>query len=272
MDLSGRVVLVVGGGGGGIGTAMTVKLAEAGADVGAITNVAEHAADTAERVRALGRRVSTAVADVTDEGALVAAIDRIAGELGTIRHLVNVVGGALADDWYRAAEYDMGAFDRIVARNLRYAVVSCREVASRLIASGTPGSIVNLSSVAARGTPLLAAYGASKAGLESFSRTMALEWARHGIRVNVVAPGTVKTPRAGQSDLADEAAKSIPLGRRGEPDDIAHAAVFLLSDLASYVTGQTLGVDGGTGIGAGPGGDELPVFVTNPVVRARFGR
>jgi NAD(P)-dependent dehydrogenase (short-subunit alcohol dehydrogenase family) len=269
IDLSGRAALVVGGGGGGIGTAMVMALAEAGADIGAITYVAEHADDTVERASKLGRRVATQVADVTDEAALVAAIAAIAAELGPIRHVVNVVGGALVDDWHRASDYDMTAFDRIVARNLRYAVVSCREVARGLVAASLPGSMVNISSVAARGTPLLAAYGAAKAGLESFSRTMALEWGRRGIRVNLVAPGTIKTPRSGQSDMVDEAAAAIPLGRRGEPDDIANAALFLLSDLAAYITGQTLSVDGGTSMG-GAGGDDLPKFVTNPAVRARF--
>jgi NAD(P)-dependent dehydrogenase (short-subunit alcohol dehydrogenase family) len=270
IDFSGRAALVVGGGGGGIGTATVLALAEAGADVGAITFVAEHAEDTRARVEALGRRASVVVADVTDEAALVAAIARIAADLGPIRHLVNVVGGALVDDWYRTAEYDLGAFDRIIARNLRYAVASCREVAAALLAADLSGSIVNVSSVAARGTPLLAAYGAAKAGLESFSRTMALEWAERGIRVNLVAPGTVKTPRAGTSDL-DEAARAIPMRRRGEAEEIASAALFLLPDLASYVTGQTLAVDGGSGMG-NPGGDALPPFVTNPAVRARFGQ
>jgi 3-oxoacyl-[acyl-carrier protein] reductase len=268
-DFDGRAALVVGGGGGGIGTAVAVLLAKAGADVGTITNIAEHAADTAERVRSLGRRASAVVADVTDEAALVDAVASVATALGPIRHLVNVVGGALPDDWHRAADYDMTAFDRLVARNLRYAVVSCREVARGLIARGLSGSIVNTSSAAARGSSLLAAYGASKAGLESFSRTMALEWAGYAIRVNLVAPGTVKTPRAGQSDLADVAAKTIPLGRRGEPLDIANAALFLLSDLSSYITGQTLAVDGGSTLG-GPGGDQVPAFVTNPAIRARF--
>ena len=270
IDLTGRVCVVVGGGGGGIGTAMVEAVADAGADTGAITYVEDHAADTVKRVEAAGRRVSAVVADVTDESALVEALARITAELGTIRHLVNVVGGNLADDWFRAAEYDMAAFDRVVGRNLRYAVVSCREVARGLMAAGVGGSVVNISSVAARGTPLLGAYGASKAGLESFSRTMAMEWAPHGIRVNLVAPGTIKTPRAGQGDMADAAARSIPLRRRGEPREIADAALFLLSDLASYVTGHTLVVDGGSTLG-NAGGDELPVFVTNPAVRARFG-
>jgi NAD(P)-dependent dehydrogenase (short-subunit alcohol dehydrogenase family) len=268
IDLSGRTALVVGGGGGGIGTAMAVALAEAGADVGTITFVAEHADDTVTRVHALGRRAAGVVADVTDDEALMAAMVSVASEVGTVRHLVNVVGGSLVDDWHRAVDYDMAAFDRLVARNLRYAVLSCREVARGLTAAGMPGSIVNISSVAAHGAPLLGAYGAAKAGLESFSRTMALEWAPLGIRVNLVAPGTVKTPRAGQSDLS-EAVQSIPLRRRGEPADIADAALFLISDLAAYVTGQTLAVDGGSTLG-GPGGVQLPAFVTNPAVRARF--
>jgi 3-oxoacyl-[acyl-carrier protein] reductase len=267
IDLGGRAALVIGGAGGGIGTAVALALADAGADVGVITNVAEHASDSEEKVRARGPRSVGVVADVTDDDALRDAIAAVAAQLGTIRHLVNVVGGTLADDWWRASEYDLAAFDRIVARNLRYAVLSCREVAHALIEAGLTGSIVNTSSVAARGTPLLGAYGASKAGLESFSRTMALEWGPYGIRVNLVAPGTIKTPRAGFDDMS-EAAQSIPLRRRGEPTDIADAALFLVSDLASYVTGHTLVVDGGMNVG--PGGDELPTFVTNPVVRARF--
>jgi NAD(P)-dependent dehydrogenase (short-subunit alcohol dehydrogenase family) len=268
IDLSGCVGLVVGGGGGGIGTATALALAEAGADVGAITNVADHAVDTARQVQASGRRARAVVADVTDERALVDAIATISAELGRIDRLVNVVGGALVDDWHRLSDYDMDAFDRLVARNVRYAVVSCREVAHALIADGTPGAIVNISSVAARGTPLLSGYGASKAALESFGRTMALEWGRHGIRVNAVAPGTVKTPRAGLSDLHEEASRAIPLGRRGEPADIANAAMFLLSDLAAYITGQTLVVDGGSTVGAP--GDQPPPYVTNPAVLARF--
>ncbi len=267
IDLSGRTALVVGGGGGGIGTAMAVALAEAGADVGVVTYVDEHAQDTESRVTALGRRGLGVVADVTDDEALSAAVRRVATELGPVRHLVNVVGGALPDDWWRTADYDLDAFDRIVARNLRYAVATCRDVARSLIDAGQTGTIVNISSVAARGAPLLAAYGASKAGLESFSRTMALEWGPYGIRVNLVAPGTIKTPRAGQRDLP-EAVQGIPLRRRGDPEDIANAALFLLSDLSSYITGQTVTADGGMTFGAG--GDSLPVFVTNPAVRARF--
>ncbi len=268
IDLGGRPCLIVGGAGGGIGTAMAVAAAEAGAPVAVITNVQEHADDSVRRLEQSGAKCAAVVADVTDEAALSSAIADLGHELGPIRHLVNVVGGNLADDWHRAAAFDMAAFDRVVARNLRYAVVACREVARRLIDSGQSGSIVNISSIAVRGTPLLAAYGAAKAGLESFSRTMALEWGPHAIRVNLVAPGTIRTPRAGQGDMID-AAGSIPLRRRGDPEDIACAAMFLLSDLAGYITGHTLTVDGGAILGH-PGGEQLPAFVTNPSVRARF--
>ncbi len=267
LDPAGRNAIVVGGGGGGIGTAIVTSLAAAGADIGAITYIDEHAEQTRTDVEAVGGRCVTSTVDVTDESALRGAIRDLLGELGTTRHLVNVVGGSLVDDWFTVEDLPTDAFDRILGRNLRYALVSCQEVARPLLDAGTAGSFVNISSISARGTSLLAAYGAGKAGLESLSRTMALEWGPSGIRVNVVAPGTVKTPRAGQDDLP-EAVRGIPLRRRATPDDIADGTLFLLSDLAGYVTGQTLTVDGGASIG--PGGQSLPSAVTNPAVRARF--
>ena len=99
------------------------------------------------------------------------------------------------------------------------------------------------------------------------TRTMAAEWGQYGIRVNAVAPGTVKTPRAGKDDL-EEVSKGIPLQRRATPEDIAGATLFLLSGIASYITGQTLTVDGGATLGSA--GDGLPAFVTNPAIRAQF--
>jgi NAD(P)-dependent dehydrogenase (short-subunit alcohol dehydrogenase family) len=268
VDLTDRTCLVVGGAGGGIGTAVATTVAEAGASVGVVTNLQAHAEDARARLRAGGTPCTATVADVTDDRALVDAIARVAEELGPIRHLVNVVGGNTADDYHPAAEYDMAAFDRVVARNLRYAVVACREVARPLLASGTTGSIVNISSGASRGTPLLGAYAAAKSGLEAFSRTMALEWGPNGIRVNVVSVGSVRTPRTGTDDNA-EGALTIPLRRRGDTDEVARAVVFLLSDLASYTTGHTLAVDGGIGLGH-PGGTALSALVTRSDVRSRF--
>ncbi len=269
LDLSGRTAVVVGGGGGGIGTAMVEALADCGCAVGAITIDPDHAADTTARVQTAGQRVKTEVADVLDLDALTGALDAIADELGAPNHLVNVVGGAGVDDWWRAREVPIDVYDRIMGRNVRYAMVSCQWAAQHMIENGTGGAMVNVSSVATKAVPLLAPYGAAKAALESLGRTMAAEWGPHGIRVNAVAAGTVKTPRAGTADL-DEAARSIPTQRRGTPADIANAAMFLLSDLADNITGQTLVVDGGGSLGSA--GESLPVFVTNPRIRERFDR
>jgi NAD(P)-dependent dehydrogenase (short-subunit alcohol dehydrogenase family) len=269
IDLGGRPCLVVGGAGGGIGTAMALAAGRAGATVGVLTNLEDHAADTRSRLEAMGLTCATGVVDVTDEEALVDAIGRLAGALGPFGHLVNVVGGNLSDDYSRTAELDMDSFDRVMARNLRYAMVSCREVARTLLERGEGGSVVNVSSKAARGTPLLAPYSAAKSGLEAASRAMALEWGPYGIRVNVVSVGAVRTPRTGMDDQP-EVADVIPLRRRGEPDDVANAAMFLLSDLAAYVTGHTLDVDGAVGLGQ-PGGDQVSKLSRRADVRARFG-
>jgi NAD(P)-dependent dehydrogenase (short-subunit alcohol dehydrogenase family) len=269
IDLGGRPCLVVGGAGGGIGTAMALAAAGAGAAVGVITNLEDHRAEIEDALRARQARFATAVADVTEERHLSDAIAAIAEQLGPIHHLVNVVGGNLVDDYHPAAASDMTAFDRVVARNLRYAVVACREVARPLLGSGETGSIVNVSSAASRGAPLLGAYAAAKAGLEAYSRTMALEWAPSGIRVNVVSVGAVRTPRTGLGEDPESVTGAIPLRRRGDASEVATAAMFLLSDLASYVTGQTLLVDGGVTLGH-RGGVELSNFVTRADVRARF--
>ena len=266
-DLSGRAAIVVGGGGGGIGTSVVDALASAGAAVGVISYVPEHAEDSVSRIEARGARAAGAVADVTDETALRGAIRELVAELGEVRHLVNVVGGALPDDWWRLEDLPVADYERIMGRNLGYVLVACQETARPLLAAGTPGAFVNVSSIATRGVSLLGAYGAAKAGLESLSRSMALEWGPQQIRVNLVAPGTVMTPRAG-TDALPEAARTIPLRRRGSPEEVASAVLFLLSDASSYVTGATLTVDGGASIG--PGGQSLPAAVTNPEVLARF--
>lgn len=272
ISFDGRVALVVGGGGGGIGTAVVDRLAAAGADVAALSLDDAHLAATAELVESHGRRAATAVVDVKDDADLRGAIGRCASELGRIDLVVNVVGGSPPAHWHRLVDFDMESFDHLIATNLRYALVACSTVAKRLIEDDAPGAIVNISSIASRGQPLLSAYGAAKAGLDSLCSSMAMEWGRHNIRVNNVAPGTINTPRSGRS--ADEAesdplAQKLTLRRRGRPDDIANVAVFLLSDLASYMTGQTLAVDGGPSRGAVDESD-LPIFVTNRAIRSRF--
>ncbi|MGI9604036.1 MAG: SDR family NAD(P)-dependent oxidoreductase [Acidimicrobiales bacterium] len=271
LSLADRVVLVMGGGGGGIGTAICQRVAEAGADVVAVTDRDDHAADTVALVEALGQRAEGLVADITDLESLPHVLSEGQRTLGPYTDVVNVVGGAPPDHWHRLVDLPLASLDHLLTTNLRYVLVANQFVARSLIETGRGGAMVNISSVASQGQPLLAGYGAAKAGLESMTRTMAAEWGRHGIRVNAVAPSTVNTPRSGRTATVDDTTAAIPAGRRGVPDDIAMASLFLLTEHASYISGQTLVVDGGAGTrSAGLDGHDLPAAVTNPAIRARF--
>jgi 3-oxoacyl-[acyl-carrier protein] reductase len=205
-------------------------------------------------------RCAAVVADALDEGALVDAIRDLRDKLGAFRHLVNVIGGGTEPDW--TANSSMQAFDHTIDLNLRYAVVSCREVARELRLSGEAGSIVNLSSLASTGGyPLMGSYAAAKAGLVAFSRTMAMELGPAGIRVNVVELGPIRRLEAKPEDqeVATRAASVVvPLHRQGEPAEAAMAVLFLLSDLAGYTTGHVLRVDGGESVGSADPSPFLP--------------
>ena len=247
LDLSGGTALVVGGAGGGIGSAVTLALADAGAELHIVTYDRDHAEEVIEEGKGLRGSIQPHIADVTDETAFSAVLNHILDAQDPVKFLVNVVGGVGVTDWSRTKDCEMDTFDRILSRNLRYALVSCREVASSLIEQSSPGAIVNISSIAARAIPLLAGYGAAKAGLESMSRTMAAEWGQHGIRVNAVAPGFIDTDMTSflDNDANEKIINNIPLGRIGVTSDISELVMFLASDEASYITGQTISVDGG---------------------------
>ena len=267
ISLTGRTALVVGGGGGGIGSSVCHRLADAGADIVALSAVAADLDATQAEVEQRGQQCASAVVDVHDLETLRSTIENHP----EVDLVVNVVGGVTVPYWHRLHDYPIESFDHLLTTNLRYAFTSCQTVAARLIADARPGAMVNISSIASKGQPLLAGYGAAKAGLDSLTRSMAMEWGRHGIRVNNVAPGTVNTPRSGRpvDDPDDPLARASPWVGGAHRPTSRTACVYLLSDLAGYVTGQTLDVDGGPSRGALDEHD-LPVFVTNPAIRARF--
>ena len=267
ISLAGRVIVVSGAGGGGIGTATCEAVAEAGADVVAIDVDGGALAEPSGRVKAHGRRCVELIADVSDSGAVSAAIQTALGEFPALHGLVNVVGGAATPHWHPVLEYPPERFDEVVTLNVKTAFLVSQAVARAMVERGTPGSIVSLASVsAAAGSPFHVPYGIAKAGIRQMSQTMAIELGSHGIRVNAIAPGTIQTPRAVADEDPERDRAAVPLGRRGLPAEIASVALFLLSDLASYITGQTLTVDGGaTAKLAFLGADNAPVFVGDAI-------
>lgn len=239
--LEGKRFLVLGGG-QGMGEATAKLLASLGAHVA----IADREVDRAERVAGEIANVEAMpiAVDVLDDRALVAGIARVEKDFGPLDGMATVIGMAA---WASLLDCDVETWDTDHRRNLRYFFVAAREVAKHLIARGAPGSIVCTASVdGARSAPFHGSYGAAKAGLMNLVKTMTVEWGGYGVRANVVAPGAIITPRIPHAGAAEaKMTERIPMLRRGTVDEIANAIVFLLSDMARYITGQTLAVDGG---------------------------
>jgi NAD(P)-dependent dehydrogenase (short-subunit alcohol dehydrogenase family) len=268
-DLCGLTALVTGcGRARGIGRAVALTLAAAGADV-AVTDVsargvrnagepeaarADGLAALADEIKQLGRRAIALTGDVADVADVEAVVAAAVAELGRIDILVNNAGAPHGEDRAPSWLVPEPAYDEVMRINAKGVFLMSGAVIRHLLGRGTRGRIVNIASVAGKaGYPERAAYCASKFAVIGLTQAMAQELAPHGITVNAVCPGAIATDRntatrhraATTGDAAAGNAASSPVGRIGEPDDIARAVLYLVDPAASYVTGQSLVVDGG---------------------------
>ena len=245
-DLTGRTAFVTGAS-RGIGRAIAVALAQAGADLALVARTAEGLADTAADVTALGRKAIVIPADVTDQSGIADAAAAAIDALGYVDVLVNNAGGSNFMVGFR--DLRLSGWDKLIRLNLTSAVYVCHAFAGHML-DRRKGSVINVASVAGvASAPLISPYGAAKAGLISLTKSLAVEWAADGVRVNALCPGWTATdlnrnlwedPVAGPATVA-----SVPMGRWARAQEMAGPAVFLASDASSYVTGQALVVDGG---------------------------
>jgi NAD(P)-dependent dehydrogenase (short-subunit alcohol dehydrogenase family) len=249
-DLSGRVAVVTGGG-GALGSVVAGALAQAGASVAVLDLSRDAAARVAAGLGESSRAIGVG-ADLSTEAEVDRAFDEIDQAFGTVDILVNAVSAPV--DRYAPEDFPLHAWETMLAANLTSYFLCSRAAAQRMIAAGNGGSIVNFGSISgenALGRGSLA-YSVAKGGVAQLTRETAFAWAPHGIRVNAVLPcqfvndwwrGNLTDPD--RRKLVDRVVSAIPLGRMGEPDEIAGPVLFLASQAASMVTGVLLPVDGG---------------------------
>ncbi len=253
--LRGKVALVTGGG-TGLGFAMADRFASLGADIALVSRDPGHLEPAAERLRAHGIRVATSPADVRDFAAVDAAVERLSAELGSIDILVNNAAGNFLSPTEKLSDRAFAAVVGIVLHGTFHATQACGR---RMIARGAGGVILNIvATYAWTGTAFAIPSAAAKAGVLAMTRSLAIEWAPHRIRLNAIAPGFFPTPGAASRlmpdpQMARDAEASVPLKRFGKHEELADLAAYLVSDSSGYITGECITIDGGRWLqGAGP--------------------
>jgi NAD(P)-dependent dehydrogenase (short-subunit alcohol dehydrogenase family) len=245
LDLSGRVAVVIGGT-SGIGRAIAHGLAEAGADVVPTSRRSEQVESTAKEIEQRGRRSLRITSDVADRKSLEQLLQKSVSAFGKVHILVNSAGKTKRTPTIDVPESE---WNDIMETNLTGVLRAC-QIFGRHMIERKYGRIINIASLSSFVALYeVAAYAASKAGVASLTKTMAIEWAPHGVCVNAIAPGVFRTPL--NEKLLDETARGkeflarTPMRRFGKVEELAGAAVFLASEAASFVTGEVLCVDGG---------------------------
>ena len=245
-DLTDMVAIVTGGG-TGIGQGIALEFAKAGADVVVGSRKQANLDSVAEEIKALGRQSLAIATDVRIPEQVDNLVKQTVDRFGRIDILVNNAGASFECP---VEEMTPNGWDTVININLKGTFLCCR-AAGKVMIQRKNGKIINVSSVAGlSGSPRMAHYGAAKAGVINLTKSLASEWAQYHINVNCIAPGPIETEglkaayRITSEDLA-ERAKAIPLGRYGQPEDIAYPAIFLASEASSFITGETIVVSGG---------------------------
>ena len=248
-------VAIVKGAGSGMGKSVAKALAEAGANVVLAglnvydkSKTIEDMEAVAAHIRGAGRKAMVVAVDVRESQQVTEMVEKAMATFGRIDILVNAAGGSFAAPTLDISD---NGWDAVLRENLKSTFVCCKAVGKVMVAQ-KKGSIINFASMAGRSSSAgNAHYGAAKAGIISLTQSLGEEWGQHNVRVNALAPGTIKSEGwmrvqaqwVGQKEA--DLAKDIPLGRLGVPDDVAGVAVFLASDASEYITGQTINVNGG---------------------------
>jgi len=236
-----KKVAIVTGGGVGIGRSIAIEFAKAGADVVICSRKKENLEPVVAEIKKLGRRSFCEAVDVRQEDAVKALIERTAKEMGRLDIMVNNAGAS-----FRAKVEDISAngWNTVIQINVNGVFFGCKWAGKQMMAQGGGGAIINISSIAGvYGSTMMAHYGTAKAAVINFTRALGMAWGRQGIRVNCIAPGPIQTGMV--PNLPEPLVGHIPVGRIGRAEEISAFVVLLASEIAGFVTGEIIDVNGG---------------------------